>query len=109
MQIIEQSKEFTKAETYKLTRGQSVNMKDAIGTKIEPVGYLKYREVNSRGEEVEILAILAKDGTVFSTMSLTFKREFEYIWELMDGDDFAIEVIGGITKSNRDYVSCTLA
>ena len=108
MNIIEQSKQFTKAETYKLTRGQSVNMKDAIGTKFNPVGYIMYEEENSRGENVEILAVLADDGKVYSTMSQTFKREFDYIWTLMDGDDFTLEVIGGVTKSNRDYVSCTL-
>ena len=109
MEIIEQSKQFNKQELYKLTRGQSINMKDAIGTAFEPVGYIKYKEENSRGEMVEILAILSKEGSVYSTMSTTFKREFEYIWELMDDDPFTIAVIGGVTKSNRDYVSCTLA
>lgn len=109
MEIISKSKEFNKQEVYKLTRGQSINMKDAIGTAFSPVGYIKYREENSRGEMVEILAILSSQGSVYSTMSNTFKREFEYIWELMDGDEFTIAVIGGVTKSNRDFVSCTLA
>lgn len=109
MEIIEQSKQFSKQDTYKLTRGQSINMKDAIGKAFEPDGYIMYREENSRGEEVEILAVISKQGEVYSTMSATFKREFKYIWELMDGDPFTIAVIGGVTKNNRDYVSCTLA
>lgn len=109
MNILEQSKQFTKAETYKLTRGQSINMKDAIGDKFKPVGYILYEEENSRGENVEILAVLADNGKVYSTMSQTFKREFDFIWNLMDGDEFELLVIGGVTKANRDYVSCTLA
>lgn len=109
MTIKEKSKEFTKTELYKLTRGQSINMKDAIGTEFKPAGYLIYEETNSRGEDVEILAVLAEDGQVFSTMSATFKREFHFIWDLMDGDSFVLKVIGGLTKSNRDYVSCSLA
>ena len=109
MEIISKSKEFNKQEVYKLTRGQSINMKDAIGTAFSPVGYIKYKEENSKGEVVEILAILSTDGSVYSTMSATFKREFQYIWDLMEGDEFTIAVIGGVSKSNRDFVSCTLA
>lgn len=109
MEIKEQSREFTKKEVYKLTRGQSINMKDAIGTAFEPDGYILYEEENSRGEQVEILAVLSKEGSVYSTMSATFKREFDYLWTLMDGDPFTLAVIGGVTKNNRDYVSCTLA
>lgn len=109
MEIKEQSRQFDKREVYKLTRGQSINMKDAIGTAFEPDGYILYEEENSKGELVEILAVLSKQGSVYSTMSATFKREFKYLWDLMDGDSFTLAVIGGVTKNNRDYVSCTLA
>ena len=109
MEIKEQSRQFNKAELYKLTRGQSINVKDAVGTTFMVDGYLMYEEVNSKGENVEVLAVLDSDGHVYSTISATFKREFEFIWELMDGDQFSITIIGGVTKNNRDYVSCTLA
>ena len=109
MEIKEQSRQFSKPETYKLTRGQSINCKDAIGTSFEPTGYMIYEEENSKGELVEILAVISKQGNVYSTMSATFKREFKYLWDLMDGDEFTLAVIGGVTKNNRDYVSCTLA
>lgn len=109
MEIINKSREFNKAETYKLTRGTSINAKDAIGKEFGVDGYIIYNEVNSKGEEVEILAILSTEGDVISTMSTTFKREFDFIHELMDGDPYTIRVIGGTTKSGRDFVSCELA
>lgn len=109
MEIKEQSRQFNKEELYKLTRGQSLNVKDAVGTTFMVDGYLMYEEVNSKGENVEVLAVLDSEGHVYSTISATFKREFEFIWELMDGDQFSITIIGGVTKNNRDYVSCTLA
>lgn len=110
MEILKQSRDFTKQEVYKLTRGQSINAKDAVGTTVPVDAYCMYSEVNSKGEQVEILAILSKDdGTVYATMSNTFKREFEYIAEIMDGDPFSILIIGGQTKGGREFVSCTLA
>lgn len=109
MEIKNQSRQFTKQEQYKLTRGTSINVKDAVGVEFPVDGFMLYSEVNSRGENVEVLAVLSKKGEVYSTISATFKREFEFIWELMDGDDFTLRIIGGITKNNRDYVSCELA
>lgn len=109
MEIIEKSRDFTKQELYKLTRGQSINAKDAIGTDVHVDGYCKYSEVNSKGEQVEILAVLDVDGTVYATMSQTFKREFEFIVDIMGDDPFTITIIGGVTKAGRDFVSCTLA
>lgn len=109
MEIIEQSRQFSKPELYKLTRGTSVNVKDAIGVEFEVSGYVKYHEINSKGDDVEVLAVLSKDGKVYSTISPTFKREFQYIVDLMEGDPYAIRVIGGLTKNNRDFVSCELA
>ena len=67
MEIISKSRELSKMEQYKLTRGNSTNAKDAVGTTIHPDAWCTYQEVNARGENVEILAILDHDGSVYST------------------------------------------
>lgn len=108
MNIIAQSKEFSKVEMYKMTRGAVTSVKDSVGAVIEPVAYLLYSDVNSRGEEVEILSIMTKDGEIFSATSKTFKEEFSYIWKLMDGEPFKISILDGTAKSGRTFVTCTL-
>ena len=109
MEIISKSRELSKMEQYKLTRGNSTNAKDAVGTTIHPDAWCIYQEVNARGEDVEILAILDHDGSVYSTMSQTFKREFDAIVDIMAGDDFKVTIIDGLTNSGRSFVTCTLA
>lgn len=103
--------ESNKKEMYVLTRGVSLSvqkMTDAEREKAYPVrGFALYEEVNNRGEVVEVLAIKS-DGVVLSTVSTTFKNEFFYINDLMDGDPFSIRVVKGETKAGRTFYTCAL-
>lgn len=107
--IIKSNKELTKRESYKLTLDPAIKkMKDFIGVQIEVAAYCLYKDVNRDGKEVEVLSIMDKDGGVCATNSETFKRNFMNIVELMDGEEFAIEIISGESKAGREFITCTL-
>ena len=48
------------------------------------------------------------DRNVYSCQSKTFRESFIQIYNLMDGEPFAVKKISGKTKNNRDYINCTL-
>lgn len=107
--IIKSNKELTKRESYKLTLDPAIKkMKDFIGVQIDVAAYCLYKDVNKDGKEVEVLSIMDKDGGVCATNSETFKRDFMNIANLMDGDDYAIEIISGQSKAGREFITCTL-
>lgn len=107
MEIIEKSRDFTKQEIYKLTHNQSVSLKDAIGEVFTVNGYLYYSDTNYRGESIVVLVLETVQGFV-STISETFRNSF---MEIVDAFPLPvdIEVIGGKTKSGRDFINCQLA
>lgn len=110
MNIVEKSREFTKVEEYLMTLDKNAkSVKDIEdGTVITVDGYLEYDDINSKEEEVHILSILTPDKEVYSTQSKTFKDSFKSMFEMMDGQRFAIVKVSGTTKAGRPYVDCTL-
>lgn len=107
--IIKSNKELTKRESYKLTLDPAIKkMKDFIGVQIDVSAYCLYKDVNRDGKEVEVLSIMDKDGGVCATNSETFKRDFMNIEELMDGEEYTIEIISGQSKAGREFITCTL-
>lgn len=110
MIIIKTSKELTKRESYKLTMDPAIKkMKDFIGVQIDVAAYCLYKDMNDKdGKEVEVLSIMDKDGGVCATNSDTFKRDFQNIADLMDGEDYTIEIISGQSKAGREFITCTL-
>ena len=110
MEIIKtKSSELTKIEMYKMTHSPAIRkMKDVVGSNIDVIKFLMYKDMNARNEEVEILSIMDNDGTVYATNSASFKKEFELIEEIMDGEPFSIEVISGTSKAGRTFITCAL-
>ena len=107
--IIKSNKELTKRESYKMTLDPAIKkMKDFIGVQLDVSAYCLYSDVNKDDDEVEVLSIMDKDGCVYATNSLTFKKDFMNIADLMDGEDYAIEVISGQSKAGREFITCTL-
>lgn len=110
MRIIETSNsEMDKRTVFKMTKG-----KDTINARTMPdreiftaQEYLIYQEENSKGEEVEILAILTEDGRVICAQSNTFKNSFLEVWEAF-GRGCECMKISGESKSGREYIDCTL-
>lgn len=103
--------EQNKKEIYILTKGVTLSVQKMTDEQLERVypvhGYALYEDVNAKGEVVEVLAIKT-DGVVLSTVSATFKREFLDIVDIMDGDEFSIHVIRGVTRGGRTFYTCSL-
>ena len=110
MKILETSRELNKKEEYLLTLNRNMkSVKDIEdGTHIHVTAYALYEDTNSRGEDVEVLTILTPDKEVFCTQSATFKRSFKDMWNMMDGAEFTIIKVSGVTKAGRPYVDCTI-
>ena len=110
MNIINTNKaDMSKREIYALTRSQSISLKDVEnGAEITPDVWALYTDVNSKGNEVEILAVKDVAGNVFTTNSPTFKEEFAYIAALMSGEQYDIRVIKRESKAGRTFITCEL-
>lgn len=110
MTITKMSKELTKKEAYKMTMDADIKkMKDYVGSSIEVYAFCVYTDFNSKdNKEVEILSVMDTDGSVYATNSVTFKRDFQNIADLMEGEAFSIGVISGTAKSGREFITCTL-
>lgn len=109
MEIIRQSEGLTKKDIFRMSHGNNVtSIKDLEdGTEIYPEEYVLYNDINSKGEETEILAIKDKSGVLYACQSNTFKREF---FDMVDefSLDFSLIKISGETKNGRLFISCAL-
>lgn len=103
--------EMNKKDVFMLTKNQKIRTVKSLenGAKISVVHWIVFSDVNSAtGKEVEILSMMDENGEVFATNSESFKEMFFDIVDIMDGEDFTIEKLGGITKAGRDFVTCGL-
>ena len=112
MEIIKKSDEqMTKKDIFMMTKNQKIRTVKSLenGAKINVTHWVEFSDVNSAtGEVVEILSIMDESGEVFATNSKSFKDMFFDIVDIMDGEDFTIEKLGGKTKAGRDFVTCGL-
>lgn len=110
MNIIKATEGLTKRNIYDLTRSPEIKkMSENRGAVIDVDSFCLYLDVNGKGDEVTILSIGAKDGSVYATNSQTAIKEFEYILDLMDGEPFAVRVMTGTSKNGREYITVALA
>lgn len=104
----------TMKQAYSLTRNpESRPMKELEGATFNIEAFALYEDVNAKGETQEVLAVLTSEGDTFSTISSTFKRDFEAIVDMANqyGADLAgidIVVIGGESKQGRHYIGCKM-
>ena len=101
----------SKVMIYKLTKAPSINlqrMTDEQSAAAYPVdAYLYYEDTNSKGDVVNVLAILS-GSVVISTVGKTFIDSFFQIVDIMDGDPFTIRVYTGESKNKRKFFDCVL-
>lgn len=108
------SRELSKKETYKMTLDPAIQkLSLAKGSVIAVDAYCSYSDEkvdaqNGEVKTVNILSILADDGTVYATNSASFQKDFGNICDIMDGEKFEIKVISGTSKAGREYITCTL-
>ena len=103
--------EISKKDLYKMTKGDTVSVRDAVGITFKTAAYILYQDTNTRGDEVEVLAIMADDRTVYSTVSETFKQRFFDIVDTFEEEFTGTEILitEGTSKAGRQYASCTIA
>ena len=97
---------------YKLTKGSSTSASKLSDEELDatyPVdAFVLYEDVNRKGEDVKILAILSGDR-VITAQSETFQRSFFDIVDIVKNHSFSIKVTDGKTKSDRRFMNCELA
>lgn len=110
MNIIKATPNLDKKTIYQLTRGADTQpMKTAAGVEMTVAAFAIYEDLRADGKgTTTVTAIKSTTGEIFATNSETFRREFDYITELMEGDEITIKVVCGTTKNDREYVTCTL-
>lgn len=112
IKIIEKSNtEMTKKDIFMLTKNQKIRTVKSLqdGAKINVSHWIKFQDVKEdSGEIVEILSIMGDTGECYATNSKSFKDMFADIVEIMDGESFSIEKIGGVSKAGRQFVTCAL-
>ena len=108
MNIINQSRELTKMEIYKLTEGKkTISVKDAVGLTFRVDAWCVYEDQNEKGDKSHVLSILATDGCVYTTVSEVFRKSFMRILQVFGDDLPEIEILDGESKNNRTYYDCT--
>lgn len=111
MEIINKSSEnMTKQSIYKMTKSpatKSVNKLDD-GTEITIVEWVEYDDINSKGDEVHIFAMLDESGNAYACQSKTFTEQCKDIIDIF-GLPVKIKKISGMTKSDREYITCDYA
>ena len=112
LEIIRKSDEtMTKKDIFMLTKNQKIRTVKSLenGAKINVTHWIEFYDVNgSTGEKVEILSMMDENGECFATNSESFKEMFFDIVDIMEGENFTIEKLGGKTKAGRDFVTCGL-
>ena len=108
--IISKSRELTSQEIYLLTMSpKSDSVRNHVGERIEVSAWCVFEDTDKKSGEVhEVLSVLTPDNEVFSTISPTFQGDFMDMADLFH-NDFAFEVISGMSKAGREFVTCSLA
>lgn len=112
MKIINSSENLTAKDIYNLTKSpRSQKMRSAVDSRIEVARWALYEDVDKKtGELHEVLSIETSEGEIFATNSTTFKEDFLDMLDLfrdMGETVHAITVITGVSKSGREFVTCT--
>lgn len=111
MEIKRQYGEISKKDLYKMTKGDTISVRDAVGIEFKVSKFIVYDDVNTKGEQVNVLAIMAEDRSVYSTISETFKQRFMDIVETFDDELSTVSILitEGTSRQGRQYASCTIA
>jgi hypothetical protein len=114
MEIIKKTDGLTSADLYALTKGNDVRkMADAKGEVLDIVKYVLYKDEDTQGNPMTVLAVETVDGAKYATNSKTFVRNFSDILAIFaEGNDTPPTryIVGsGKSKSNREYLTCDIA
>ena len=96
---------------YKLMKSPAVKkMSEAEGSVLQIESWIHYHSPDKEtGEIKEVIALATPDGEMFATISNTFREEFLEMVGYFGPDLGAIEVIQGVSKAGRKYITCSIA
>lgn len=114
MEIIKKTEGLTSADLYNLTKGNDVRkMQDAKGEVLDIAKFVLYTDEDVKGNEMNVLAVETVDGAKYATNSKTFVRNFTDILAIFtaggENPPTRFKVGSGISKGNREYLTCDLA
>lgn len=111
MRIIETSRELSKKELYNSTKSATVfKMSDlANETEMNIDYWVHYVDEKEDGTEVDVIAIKEITGDTYATNSKSFIKAFLDIVDVMQGDEFNIVKLNGVSRAGRTYITCSLA
>ena len=111
MEIIKKTEGLTSADLYALTKGNDVRkMADAKGEVLDVLKYVLYNDADVKGNPMTVLAVETVDGAKYATNSKTFVRNFLAIFDAGNEEIPTRFIVGsGISKSNREYLTCDIA
>lgn len=110
MKVIKTSREFSKKETYIMTRGANMlQLKNvADGDELDYDGYLVFVDTDKEGNDNELVSVIGKDKTVWVFQSTTARFSLEEIANLMEDEPFTLIKTSGKSKAGREYVDLTM-
>ena len=114
MEIIRKTEGLTSADIYALTKGNDVRkMADAKGEVLDVLKFVLYKDEDTNGNHMNVLAVETVAGARYATNSKTFVRNFGDILAIYDAGNEELPtrfIVGsGRSKSNREYLTCDIA
>lgn len=108
MTIIKQFPEtIDNATKYDLLRSPKIEkMANVKGQRLDVVAYIIREETQESGEIVKICSVKTQDGDMYATNSKTFIREFEAVIECAGDQPFSLDVLDGVSRAGRHFVTC---
>lgn len=109
MQILKQSREFTKKEIFKMANDNHKLLKNVPDdTKFHMVDYVRYRSYD--GKEIAIIFTVTPEGEVetIATNSPTVIRTIESAMEFMESSDLEFFLRRAVSKSGRTFMNVEL-
>lgn len=111
MNIIAKSASVASAhDLYNLTQSPDrKKLTEAKGLTLRLASWVLYTDIDMKGNEVTLLALIDENGQGYCTNSGTFCRDFKSAVDMYAqfGEEFTtILVATGISKNGREYISC---
>ena len=111
MNIINKSRELTKAEIYFLTKAQNIQKMSVLkGQRIDLSAWIIYDDTNMDGEDQTIFSCVTPENEVYATNSASFINAFNDILDCFDSSEIhKLDVIARTSKNNREFLTCVYA
>lgn len=111
MKIIYKSEGLGMKDIIALTKNHDIKkMSDAQGETLEFDKVVMYEDVNSKGEDMTVMAVQTKEGVKYATNSGVFIRNYQEIMAIAEesGEEIptVFKVGNGTSKAGRPFITC---